>query len=196
MLTIGLTGGIGSGKSTIAMAFEALGAPLYNADRSAKMLMESEPSVIDGLKQIFGSDIYDECGKLRRRRMAELIFNDKSLLAKVEGIVHPAVYRHFAQWARELGQKGMSYAIFEAAIIIEGGHAKDFDQVWLATAPDEMRIERTMLRDNCSREQVVERMRNQLPDAEKRKFATEIFLTDDRHRVLQQIIDLDKKLRC
>ncbi len=196
MIKIGLTGGIGSGKSTIAQAFETLGVQVYSADANAKMLMQTDERVKAELMEVVGSDVFDKQGLLDRKLMAARIFSNQGLLRKVNGITHKAVFEHFARWAMERETQGEKYVIFEAAVLIESGHASDFDQVWLATAPKEMRIARTMLRDNCSREKVVERIKNQLSDTERQKFASRIFVTDDHTPILQQIIDTDKQLRC
>lgn len=195
MRKIGLTGGIGSGKSNIAKAFETLGAPVYYADERSKQLTITDPDIIGGLRQLLGDDIYNADGSLNKGLMASQIFADRSLLKQVEAVIHPAVFRDFDRWAADQERTGKRYAIMEAAVLIESGHAGEMDEVWVATAPAEMRIGRTMLRDHCTREAVEARMKNQVSDDARLSIASRTFVTDDRHQILSQIITIDNELR-
>lgn len=160
---IGLTGGIGSGKTTIASYFKELGVPVYIADDGGKSVMQTQ-EVIDEIKSTFGKDIFDN-EVLNRAKLAEIVFKDKEELAKLNAIVHPAVKKHFEKWLEQY--KNFEYVIYEAAILFESGRYKECDVVITVTAPEEVRIERVMQRDNSTREQVLDRMKMQWND-EKR----------------------------
>lgn len=160
---IGLTGGIGSGKTTIANYFAEKGVPVYIADDAGKKVMQSE-SIIEQIKTTFG-DIIFENEVLNRAKLAEIVFNNADKLAALNAIVHPAVKRDFELWL--LDNKKYQYIVYEAAILFESGRYKDCDVVITVTAPEEVRIERVLKRDNTTREQVLSRMKMQWND-EKR----------------------------
>ncbi|MFH6996772.1 dephospho-CoA kinase [Flavobacterium sp. FlaQc-57] len=160
---IGLTGGIGSGKTTIANYFAEKGVPVYIADDAGKKVMQSE-SIIEQIKTTFG-DIIFENEVLNRAKLAEIVFNNADKLAALNAIVHPAVKRDFELWL--LDNKRYQYIVYEAAILFESGRYKDCDVVITVTAPEEVRIERVLKRDNTTREQVLSRMKMQWND-EKR----------------------------
>ncbi|WP_396143235.1 dephospho-CoA kinase [Flavobacterium sp.] len=161
---IGLTGGIGSGKSTIANYIASKGIPVYIADEEAKKLMEL-PEVIASVNAIFEENVLDEFGKLDRKRIADLVFNSPTQLAQLNNIVHPLVKNHFIEWLKI--HSNALYVIKEVAILFETGGNTACDKVILVTAPEEIRIERAMKRDNTSKETIVRRMNNQLPESEK-----------------------------
>ncbi|TPG45035.1 dephospho-CoA kinase [Flavobacterium pectinovorum] len=160
---IGLTGGIGSGKTTIANFFKEMGVPVYIADDEAKKVMQSE-SIVKEIKTAFGGELFENY-ILNRAKLAEIVFNNAAELAKLNAIVHPAVKKDFEIWL--LKQKKYQYVVYEAAILFESGRYKDCDVIVTVTAPEEIRIERVLKRDNTTREQVLSRMKMQWND-EKR----------------------------
>jgi len=189
---IGITGGIGSGKSTVCKVFKLLGVPVFEADIVAGKLINSNSEIRNELVQLFGNDIYSADKKVNRKKLAELIFNSDVLLEKVNNIVHPAVRNEFLNW---LKQQKPAYVIHEAAILFESGFYKMMDFTILVSAPEEMRVERVMMRDNISSEQVIARMAKQWPDSEKRKLATFELVNDNKNLLIPQIIEIDKKLK-
>ncbi|MCC9064418.1 dephospho-CoA kinase [Flavobacterium piscisymbiosum] len=160
---IGLTGGIGSGKTTIANYFATMGVPVYIADDAAKKVMQSQ-NIIQQIKTTFGDSIFEN-EILNRAKLAEIVFNNADKLAQLNAIVHPAVKSDFESWLLE--NKKHDYVIYEAAILFESGRYKECDVIITVTAPEEVRIERVVKRDNTKREQVLSRMKMQWND-EKR----------------------------
>lgn len=160
---IGLTGGIGSGKTTIAHHFQSLGIPVYIADEEARKLMQSD-EIVTTLKETFGEDLFEN-NVLNRGKLAEKVFNNPDKLKVLNAIVHPAVKKHFKQWLLE--HKEFPIVIYEAAILFESGSYKDFDAIITVTAPIETRIQRVIVRDNTSREQVLKRMEAQWTDEQR-----------------------------
>ena len=160
---IGLTGGIGSGKTTIANYFNEMGVPVYIADDGARNVMQSE-EIINEIKNTFGEALFEN-NILNRARLAEIVFKDAAQLAQLNAIVHPAVKKDFESWL--LQNKKYQYVVYEAAILFESGRYKDCDVIITVTAPKETRIERVLKRDNTTREQVLSRMKMQWND-EKR----------------------------
>jgi len=195
MIRVGLTGGIGCGKSTIAEAFKVLGVNVYNSDMRAKWLNENDVRIISGLKELLGNEVYTPQGKLNRSYMASRIFTDKELLSKVNALIHPIVEEDFELWCEDKRCKGARYIINEAALLVENGSYKRYDYVIVVSAPYEERILRTMMRDGISREQVMERINNQMSDEAKVRVADEVIYTDDRHFIIPQILKIDKTLR-
>ncbi|HFS68049.1 MAG TPA: dephospho-CoA kinase [Flavobacteriia bacterium] len=163
MLTVGLTGGIGSGKTTVAKMFEDLGIPVYYADDEGKKLMYKSKYIKRKLTEKFGNKVYEN-EQLNRPYLANIIFNDKNALKYVSKIVHPRVAQHFKRW---LKKQNTPYAIQENAILFENDTAKNFDKIILVTAPIDTKIDRVIKRDNTSKEQVLSRMNNQLSDNDK-----------------------------
>lgn len=192
MIKVGLTGGIGAGKSMVCNIFSKLGIPVYVADTEAKLLMNTNPAIRQQLLALFGKNIYLENDVLDRKKLSEIIFNDKIALAKVNAIVHPIVRKHFDKWA---DLQKSAYVIQEAAILFESGQNIHFDKIILLTAPYEVKIERVMKRDNVSREKVIERMNNQLTDEEKILKSDYIINNDNISMVLPQVLDINKKLQ-
>lgn len=160
---IGLTGGIGSGKTTIAKYFKSLGIPVYIADDEAKEIMQT-PEVMNAVKNTFGEAIFEGV-VLKRDKLAEIVFNDAEKLKELNSIVHPAVKQHFKQWLLE--HKKFPIIIYEAAILFESGNYKDFDLIITVTAPLESRIQRVMERDKTTREQVLIRISSQWTDEQR-----------------------------
>jgi dephospho-CoA kinase len=160
---IGLTGGIGSGKTTVANEFATHGIPVYITDQEAKKLMESD-TVLNQIRAEFGEAVFDK-GELIRERLSEIVFNDSNSLTKLNSIVHPAVKQHFRDWLLE-HQKD-PYIIYESAILFESGSYKECDFIINVVAPLEIRIKRVIDRDKTTREKVLERIKNQWNDEEK-----------------------------
>ena len=160
---IGLTGGIGSGKTTVAKYFENFGIPVYIADVEARKIMQSSEIII-AVKEIFGDTVFEN-EKLNREELAKIVFSDYELLEKLNGVVHPAVKKHFEQWL--LQQKNVPYVIYEAAILFESGSYKNCDLIITVTAPKERRIQRVLEREKTTRQLILKRMDAQWTD-EKR----------------------------
>ena len=165
MMVVGLTGGIGSGKTTIAKWFQSQNIPVYIADKEAKALMNRSKVIKRKLTSLFGEDAYKE-GKLNREYLASKIFNDRTLLSKMNAIVHPKIGSHFNRW---LKKQDSPYVIKEAAIIFENNLEYQYDYIITVVADKDLRIERVMKRDNASKEKVESIISNQLSDEEKIK---------------------------
>jgi dephospho-CoA kinase len=194
MLKVGVTGGIGSGKSTVCKIFEELGVPVYYADDRAKYLMQHEHYLIDQIKKNFGDEVYEN-GKLNRTLLAEKVFNNKPKLDLLNSLVHPAVFRDTERWIDEQEAKGVRYGIKEAALLVETGSYKTLDKLIVVTAPIHMRVNRVSQRDNVSLDTVMLRVRNQLPDEEKIKFADFVIVNDrDINHLHQQVLQINEQL--
>lgn len=166
-LIIGITGGIGSGKTTVANHFEKLGFPLYNSDLRARDIQNNNANVIKQIKAIFGDESYHNEG-LNRPFIASQIFNNKEKLKQLNAIVHPAVFKDFEQW---INQQNTKFILKEAAILIESGSYKDCDIIISVIADSEIKIKRVQERDQLTPEQIIARMNNQLSDQEKIKYS-------------------------
>jgi dephospho-CoA kinase len=190
MFIIGLTGGIGTGKTTVAEVFKKLIIPVYNSDIEAKNLMNTEKELIEKLKDIFGNAIYKD-NKLDREKLADLIFNDKQKLNIVNSIVHPAVKKHFNNWA---DKQNTPYVIKETAILFESGTYKDVNKIISVSAPLELRIERLIKRDNSNRERIMERMNNQIDENFKRNNSDYIINNDNMKLLIPQVLSIHHKI--
>lgn len=191
MLRIGLTGGIGSGKSTVAHVFEVLGIPVYYADIEAKKMMHEDEDLKQQIIEAFGSAAYEN-GVLNRRHLASVVFADKEKLAHLNSLVHPATIRHGRQW---MERQRAPYAIKEAALIFESGTQEHLDYVIGVSAPLHLRIQRAMQRDNISREEVLGRMKNQINEEIKLRLCDFVIKNDEQELVIMQVLSLDKELR-
>jgi len=163
MIIVGLTGGIGSGKSTVAKMFKKLGVPVYNSDKKAKKLMKSSREIRTSIKGLLGDEAYDG-KKLNKAYIAGRIFQDKTLLDQMNAIVHPAVRRNFLAWANK---QEAPYVIQEAAIIFENDLHQFYDKIILVTAPEKLRIKRVMERDGIPKSEILVRIANQWKDTRK-----------------------------
>lgn len=190
MLKVGLTGGIGSGKSIVAGLLEILNVPVYYADVQAKVLMNTNSQLIDQIKELFGEEAYRQ-GQLNRTMVAQLVFNNKDLLNSLNQLVHPAVKNDFEQWSAL--QSHVGFVVQEAAILFENGGYKNFDHMVLVTAPLEKRISRVMQRDGVEKAQVMERIRNQWSDEQKIKLADTVIINDDKYSLIDQTLSLVKQ---
>ena len=191
MLKIGLTGGIGSGKSTICRVFSLLGIPIYTADIEARRLMNENKELKAGIIATLGKEAYQN-GVLNRPFVANVIFNNHNKLNELNGLVHPVVRKDFINW---LALQNSPYVIQEAAILFESGAYRVMDKNIIVDAPIETRIKRVLQRDNTSKEKVQERLNNQKNTDELRPLADFVVYNNDKSLILPQIINIDKKLR-
>lgn len=191
MFKLGVTGGIGSGKTLVCQVFEKLGVAVYNADSAARALMNSHPELRAGIVQMFGEEAYGDEG-LNRSYLAGIVFGDSKKLSLLNQLVHPVVRQDFLNWA-EL-QENSPYVVEEAAILFESGAHAFLDQSVLVYAPEELRIERVMKRDGMGREQVLKRMGHQMEEEEKLKLADHVLRNDGTRMLLPQVIALHKKI--
>ncbi|GHE48691.1 dephospho-CoA kinase [Sphingobacterium griseoflavum] len=186
-IKVGITGGIGAGKSYVAKIFQALGVPFYNADKEAKDLMNTSTGIRGALVEAFGPSVYDVDGVLDRAYLSALVFKDKERLAQLNAIVHPVVIKHASDWAN---QQTSAYSLKEAALLFESGSYKTLDYTLLVTAPMAVRIKRVTGRDGLSEQQVVERIDKQMSDDEKCRLADFVIINDESQPLLPQILQL------
>ncbi len=189
MLRIGLTGGIGSGKSTVAAVFEVLGIPVYYADDAAKRLMNEAPSLKAAITKAFGEESYLD-GKLNRTFLASVVFKDKNKSSLLNSIVHPATLADAASWMK--AQKS-PYCIKEAALIFESGSQAGLDLVIGVSAPLSLRVQRVMHRDHISREDVLARIDKQLDESMKMKLCDFVIRNDEQELLIPQVLALHGK---
>ncbi len=190
MIKIGLTGSIGSGKSLVAKIFDFLDVPVYNADYQAKVIINSS-LVLSRITEVFGKIILNEDQTLNRKLLAEIVFNDKEKLEKLNHLVHPLVKNDFEAWCNNF--HSMPYVIQEAAILYESGLNLIFDKIVLVRAPQLLCIERVMKRDNVSAEMVKARMSNQWDQEHKAKLADYIIENDEVNLLIPQVLKLHKE---
>src|SRR5664279_2769894 len=183
---LGVTGGIGSGKTSVCRVFDVLRVPVFSADREAQEIMENDYEVRRTLKTIAGKDLYI-LGTLDRMKLASIIFNDRAILEKVNFLVHPIVFNRFTKWA--LIQE-VPYVIMEAAILFESGASKYVDRVATVVAPVEQRVKRVIHRSKLSREQVVERIKNQIDDETRIKLSDYVINNSENDMVISAILEI------
>lgn len=186
MLNIGLTGGIGSGKSVVAAMFQTLGIPVLNADNLAKQIMQNDPTVQQQIIEAFGKDAYHQDG-LNRPFIANIVFKDPFQLQVLNAIVHPATIAASKAWAAE---QTAPYIIKEAALFFESGSADGMDLIIGVYAPDALRIKRVMQRDQCSREAVLDRMKQQISQSIKMKLCDKVIVNDEQTLLMPQVLAL------
>ncbi|WP_178985721.1 dephospho-CoA kinase [Winogradskyella helgolandensis] len=189
-MVVGLTGGIGSGKSTILKCFQSYGIPVYIADDEAKALMNRSKVIRRKLIHLFGEKAYEN-DTLNRPYLASKIFNDKTLLAKMNAIVHPKVATHFKQW---LNKQDAAYVIKEVAIIFENNLQNQYDYIVTVVADKDLRIKRVIQRDGVSREKVEAIMKNQWSDEDKIKKSDFVIVNDNLKEAQKQALKIHKKL--
>ncbi|PTS99279.1 dephospho-CoA kinase [Pedobacter sp. HMWF019] len=189
MLKIGITGGIGSGKTTICHIFETLGASVFYADDVAKQIMVTDPVLVAGVKDTFGEESYHQNGVLNNKYIAGIVFNDAAQLAKLNALVHPAVFRAFDTWVAQVPET-CPYILKEAALLFESGSYKMCDKNILVTAPIEVRMARVMARDQVTQAQVKARMDKQYTDEQKLKMADFFMINDESSSVIEQVLHL------
>lgn len=193
MLKVGITGGIGSGKTTCCRIFETLGIPVYYADEGAKRLMYKNKKLKTEIKKVLGEEAYYNNGRMNKPYIGKKIFGDKSLLKKVNALVHPAVAMDVMNWFGSI--KNKPYALEESALLIESNAYKFFDEIIVVTAPQERRIEWVMKRDKLSKKEVSQRLKNQLSDEERIKKANFIISNDGNIPLIQQVHSIHKQLK-
>jgi dephospho-CoA kinase len=190
MIRVGLTGGIGSGKSTVAGYFRQLGVPVYDSDLRARELMEGDPGLRKGIRELLGPQAYRN-GALNRPFIADRVFGDRELLGRLNALVHPAVRADFLRWA---ARQSFPYVVQEAAVLFENGAYRDFDRMILVTAPAEERIQRVMARDAVSAGQVRSRMENQWDAARKIPLADFVIENTDLEETRRQVGQIHLKI--
>lgn len=195
MKLIGLTGGIGSGKTIVAEIFRTLGIPVYGSDERAKILMHTDENVKNQIIALFGSKAYHEDGQVNNTWIASKVFSDPDALHQLNAIVHPAVFLDLQQWASQANQVAAPYLIQESAILFEADLTKRFDAIVLVVAPEDIRIQRVMQRDRTTKEAVMARMNNQWPDAEKMVRADFVIYNDGLRALIPQVTDIDRMIR-
>jgi len=192
MLQIGLTGNIGSGKTTVCKIFEILDVPVFYADLRARALLDRK-DVKEQVIDVFGSQVVDKSGGLDRKALAAVVFNNKAMLDKLNAIIHPLVREDYNQWVS--AHANQLYVIQEAAILFETGLASRFDKVIVVAAPLDVRIERVMKRDGVSREEVLHRAANQFDQEVLVSKADYLIYNDDRQLVIPRVLAIDHELR-
>lgn len=191
MLKIGITGGIGSGKTTVCRVFELLGIPVYNADDESKKILNSDKTAKESVIKLFGDSILNADGTIDRKKLGGLVFNKKEELEKLNAILHPAVGKHFDNWVKE---QNAPYCIKEAAILFESGAYKQVDKVIMIVAPLELKISRVIKRSGITKEEVLARINNQLSDEEKVKRADFIIENDEQKLLIPQVLKLHHQI--
>jgi len=189
-MKLGVTGGIGSGKTSVCRMFNVLGIPVFSADPEAQKIMNEDDRIKKGINKIAGKDVYHG-GRLDRMALASLIFNDSESLRKVNALVHPVVFDHFLQWAEN---QTTPYVIMEAAILFESGASKLVDRVATIVAPLEERISRVTRRNQLTREQVMERIRNQMTDEERIKRSDYVISNSENEMIIPVILQIHEDL--
>jgi dephospho-CoA kinase len=185
MQKIGLTGGIGSGKTTAAKLFEMLGVPVFYADLEAHYI-RSQVEATEQIVRHFGSDILTE-NRIDKNKLAHVIFNDDEALLWINNFMHPLVEKAFVEWCEVQAEKKASFVIMEAALIYEAGFERLFDKIIVVDAPKDLRISRVMKRENISKEEVLKRMSSQIPTKEKCLKADIVFRNDEQHSLINQV---------
>lgn len=187
---LGVTGGIGSGKTSVCRVFEVIGIPVFSADRQAREIMENDNDIIAAINSITGKDLYKN-GSLDRTELASIIFNDTTILQKVNSLVHPAVFDHFKKWTV---LQSTPYVIMEAAILFESGASAVVDKIATVVAPVEQRVKRVILRNKLSKEQVMERMRNQMDDEERIRRSDFIINNSENDMIIPSILQIHNEI--
>lgn len=190
MIKVGITGGIGSGKSTIARVFQVLGAPLFKADEEAKKALNEDPELRNAIRAQFGEHIYGAEG-VDRKALAEQVFEDPDRLKRLNELVHPKVRERFESWCQT--HRSAPYVLEEAAILIESGGHRMLDFIILVTAPEKLRIQRVMERDGVSEAEVRRRMERQWSDETKRPYADLVLPNDDSELLVPRVLEKDKE---
>ncbi len=191
MLFVGLTGNIGSGKTTVGHLFKQLGMPVYHADERGHYLL-TLPEIKAKLLETFGSAILAENGDIDRKKLADIVFDDEKKLQQLNELIHPLVKDDFRAWAAK--QKDASYVIKESAILFETDQSRYFDRIIVVAAPEDLRIQRVCKRDGTGREAVLKRARHQKNELYKIKYADFVVTNDDRQALVPQVLQIHKEL--
>lgn len=190
-IKIGITGGIGTGKSFVSKIFQTMGIPFYDADKEAKIIMSKNHDIKVALIEAFGHQTYFEDGTLNRKWLSSQVFDNEDKLSLLNGIVHPIVIKAAEDWA---DSQISVYCLKEAALLFESGSYKSLDAIILVTAPLELRIERVIQRDGVTRDQVLDRINNQMPEEDKMKMADYIIVNDEITALLPQILKIHQNI--
>ena len=190
-LKVGITGGIGSGKSLVCSVFETFGIPVYNADLNAKRLMTADPELKGSIVKEFGEGCYQDDGSLDREYLASIVFHDNEKLKILNSLVHPAVQKDVQQW---FTMQDTPYAIEEAALIFESGAYKLLDRVITVTAPKKLRLKRVHNRDNVPYKEITRRMDNQWPEREKSRLSDFVIRNNGKISLISQIWNIHQEL--
>jgi dephospho-CoA kinase len=190
MLKIGLTGNMGSGKTTVSKIFEILGIPVFYADDEAKKVMVTDTRLVNEIRSAFGELAYFGDGALNRKHISAIVFNNKTELAKLNSLVHPAVFRAFDIWVKR--HTRTPYVVKEAALLFESDSYKLCDYTIMVQAPNEQRVKRVMERDGLSREEVKSRNSNQFSEEKKSQLADYAIKNDEKELVIPQVLELHK----
>jgi dephospho-CoA kinase len=189
-MRLGITGGIGSGKTSVCRVFNVLGIPVFSADAEARKIMDTDNEIIAKVRTIAGKDVYSS-GYLDRMELAAIIFNNKNLLKEINGVVHPVVFENFISWERSVSA---SYVIMEAAILFESKASELVDRIATVVAPVEERIERVVRRNNLSREQVIDRIKNQMDDEEKIRLSDYVIYNSEHEMIIPSILAIHEEI--
>jgi dephospho-CoA kinase len=189
-MRLGVTGGIGSGKTSVCRVFNVLGIPVFSADSEARIIMEADLRVISAIKSIGGRNIYSD-GVLNREELAKLMFNNNEILKKVNHAVHPVVLEQFGKWEKLQVEP---YVIMEAAILFESGAGNLMDRILTVVAPIEERIDRVVKRNTLTREQVMDRIKNQMDDEEKIKKSDYVIDNSDTMMIIPAILEIHEEI--
>jgi dephospho-CoA kinase len=190
MVTIGVTGGIGSGKTTVCTVFEWLGVPVYYADLRARWLIENDERLKSGIKFLLGKEVYSPEGKYLSKKVAERVFGNPDLLAQLNQLVHPVVKKDTQEWLTTQKARQVPYILKEAALLFESGAYRDLDYILFVSAPLKMRMNRGMQRDGITANDFELRVKSQWPDRRKLKMSDYAITNDGRHSILNQIFHL------
>lgn len=194
MQIIGLTGGIGSGKTTVAHIFHSMHIPVYESDSRAKWLMETDPDVIHSIQTLLGKASYSPDGLLQRSWIAEKVFGNEALLDQLNAIVHPAVAKDVRSWIAQPDITGSPYALKESAILFEENLLSDLNAIILVVAPEKVRIRRVIERDRITEEKVRSRMQHQWPDEQKIPLSDYVVYNDGERSLVDQVIDIHRTI--
>lgn len=189
MIQVGITGGIGSGKSTVCKIFETLKVPVFYADDEAKILMNTNEILKTEISNTFGKDVYKN-NELDRKKLAHLVFSNPEALSKLNALVHPKVGETYISW---LQKQNHPFVLKEAAILFESGSNKNLDEIIYISAPENLRIQRVCLRDGVEANQVRNRIKNQWPEEKKLKLSDHVVLNDDINMVIPQVLKLNQR---
>jgi len=190
MLKVGVTGGIGAGKSVVCRVFHTLGIPVFNADDTAKQLMETDPALVAAIQSLFGNNIYMD-GRLDRKKLAAIVFEQPALLQQLNALVHPATIAYGNQW---MAAQTSPYVIKEAAIFFESGSYKEMDVMIGVSAPENIRIGRAMQREGMTREKIMQRIASQMDDAEKMSRCDYVIINDGTTAIIPQVLQVHQAL--
>ncbi|MFN5705252.1 MAG: dephospho-CoA kinase [bacterium] len=191
MIRVGITGGIGTGKSTVCKIFASMGIPVLDADSLAKNIAEIDQHVKQQILEVFGAESYDDQDKYNRKFIASIVFNDAEKLKMLNNIIHPAVIDYSNNWAEQHLDK--KYVVKEAALMFESGSYKYNDINIVVNAPKELRIQRILSRDNSSIEDIIRRIESQMSDEERNSMADKIIVNDEHNSLIAQVYSLHQE---